>query len=175
MKTIRLLTMTLASCVLTGAVQAQAQTLPSPKALVVTADNLSAAEAQGARAGDPNVLRPGDVVRYRLTFTNTTPDSVRNVQFNDPVPVGLRYVAGSAKADRPDVLVEFSIDGGRTYSILPEIEEMVNGQKVRRPAAPESYTHVRWSARGWVQPKSRIGTEFKVQMPTAVAAARTDR
>jgi hypothetical protein len=81
-------------------------------------------------------------------------------------------VPGSARADRPDALIEFSIDNGRTYSERPEIEEVVNGRKVRRPAPPESYTHVRWSERGWVRSKGKVSAEFRVQLPaTATVAA----
>jgi uncharacterized repeat protein (TIGR01451 family) len=154
---------------LAGAAPAQAP--DGPRALVVTAENLTAAESKGARAGDPNALRPGDMVRYRLVFTNLRPDSVRNVQFNDPVPGGLHYVAGSARSDRSDVLIEFSIDSGRTYSERPEIEEVVNGQKVRRPAPPESYTHVRWSERGWVRSRAKVSAEFTVQLPATASVA----
>jgi len=156
---------------LSGAVKAQ--TPDAPRALVVTAENLTVAESPSGRPGSPSVLQPGDVVRYRLLFTNLSADSVRQVQFNDPVPAGLRYVAGSARADRPDVVIEFSIDSGRSYSARPEIEEVVNGQKVRRPAPPESYTHVRWTERGWVRTRSKVSAEFKVQLPaTTVVAAK---
>jgi uncharacterized repeat protein (TIGR01451 family) len=112
------------------------------------------------------------VVRYQLAFTNIRPDSVRKVQFNDRIPPGLRYVAGSAKADRPDVTIEFSIDTGRTYSARPEVEEVVNNERVRRPAEPERYTHVRWSAQGWVRSRASVIAEFKVQLPTAGAGSR---
>jgi hypothetical protein len=87
------------------------------------------------------------------------------------VPAGLRYVAGSARADRPNVLIEFSIDSGRTYSARPEIEDVVNGQKVRRPAPPERYTHVRWTDRGWVRSKSQVAAEFTVQLPATAGVA----
>jgi uncharacterized repeat protein (TIGR01451 family) len=151
---------------------ARAQTPEAPRALVITAENLTAAESRSARTGGQNVLRPGDLARYRLTFTNTTPDSVRNVQFNDAVPAGLHYVVGSARADRPNVLIEFSIDSGRSYSERPEIEVVVNGLKVRQPAPPERYTHVRWTDHGWVHSKSKVSAEFTVQLPaTAVVAA----
>jgi uncharacterized repeat protein (TIGR01451 family) len=160
-----------AMAVLTLVGAARAQAPEAPRALVITAENLTAAKSQPARNGDPKVLRPGDIVRYRLTFTNITRDSVRNVQFNDPVPAGLRYVAGSARADRSSVLVEFSIDSGRTYSERPEIEDVVNGEKVRRPAPAESYTHVRWSVRGWIRPKAQVTAEFNAQLPAATGAA----
>lgn len=148
----------------------RAQSPAAPRALVVTAENVTAVAARGAAAGSSNVLQPGDVVRYRLTFTNTRPDSVRKVQFNDRIPPGLRFVAGSASADRSDVLVEFSIDSGRTYTQRPEVDDVVNGEKVRRPAAPERYTNVRWSAQGWIRPQATVTAEFKVQLPASGAA-----
>ena len=165
--------LTTAIASVTGAqVSGAPQVAAAPRPLVVTAENMSATEANGARTGDRNVLRPGDVVRYRLAFTNTRPDSIRQVQFNDRIPPGLRYVVGSASADRPDVAIEFSIDSGRTYTARPEVEEVVNGEKVRRPAAPERYTHVRWSAQGWVRARASVMAEFKVQLPAVSAGTR---
>jgi uncharacterized repeat protein (TIGR01451 family) len=170
MKAIQLLTaITLVAPALAGALQAQ--TPDSLRALVVTAENLTATESQIPRPGNSRELRPGDIVRYRLTFTNITPDSVHNVQFNDPVPTGLRYVAGSARTDRSNVLIEFSIDSGRTYSARPEIEEVVNGQQVRRPAPAELYTHVRWSEKGWVRSRGKITAEFSVQLSATTSVA----
>ena len=156
--------------IVAGAASAQAP--ESPRPLVVIAENMSALAAAVPRGGDQRVLRPGDVVRYRLTFTNTTPDSVRNVQFSDHVPAGLKYVAGSAASDRPDVLIEFSIDGGRSYSPTPEIDVVENGKKVRRPAPAETYTDVRWTGRGWVRARAQVTSEFRLQLPAPFVAAR---
>ncbi len=82
----RLLTAGVLVGIICNDARAQAPELPRP--LVVTAENMSALAAAVPRTGDARVLRPGDVVRYRLTFTNTTPDSVRNVQFSDHVGEG---------------------------------------------------------------------------------------
>lgn len=164
----------LTAVVLVGIIcnDASAQAPESPRPLVVTAENISALAAAVPRTGDARVLRPGDVVRYRLTFTNTTPDSVRNVQFSDHVPAGLKYVTGSASSDRPDVLIEFSIDGGRSYSATPEVDVVENGKKVRRPAPPETYTDVRWTGRGWVRARAQVTSEFRLQLPAPSVAAR---
>ncbi len=144
-----------------------------PQALRVTAENLMAGDerhrAIAARHGDPNVVMPGDVVRYRLAFTNLTPDSVRTVQFNDPLPAGLHYVAGSARSDRDDVAIEFSSDGGRTYSPQPMVQEVVDGKKLSRPVPPARYTHVRWGVRGWVKSHAQVTAEFSVQLPATPA------
>src|SRR6185436_5572686 len=64
-----------------------AQVPEGPKPLVMTAENLMAGDAR--HKTNPKAALPGDVIRYRLTFTNLRSDSIRNVQFNDPLPTGL--------------------------------------------------------------------------------------
>jgi uncharacterized repeat protein (TIGR01451 family) len=117
---------------------ARSQAVVPAKALVMTADNLQSADQRhrdlAVQRGGPGPTMPGDTVRYRLTFTNLQRDSVHNVQFNDLLPGGLQYVAGSGRADRGDVAIEFSIDGGKSYSREPMVEENVDGRTVRRPA-----------------------------------------
>jgi len=143
----------------------RAETPPPPppaKPLVMTAQNLMAGDER--HRDNPRAVMPGDVILYRLTFTNLRSDSIRNVQFHDPVPAGLRYVAGSATADRQDVTIEFSLDGGRTWSVQPMIEEVVDGRKVHRPAPPELYTNVRWSVHGWLLPNAQVTAELKTQL-----------
>jgi uncharacterized repeat protein (TIGR01451 family) len=104
---------------LAWAVPATAQQAQEPQALVISAENLMAGDQQhqdlAQRGGDPNSLLPGDVVRYQLVFTNIISDSVRRVEFTDPIPEGLQYVGGTAQSDREDVVIEFSNDGGQTY------------------------------------------------------------
>jgi uncharacterized repeat protein (TIGR01451 family) len=161
----------LAACVVIASGPLAGQQAPPPKALVVEAQNLTAEAAKGAAempgALKPLAIRPDDVVRYRLHFTNLAPDSVRQVQLVDAVPAGLQYVAGSALATRGDVRISFSIDGGRTYSTQPWVEAVVDGQTVRRPAPPAMYTHVRWTVTGWVQPGAKLTAEFQAQLPSA--------
>jgi len=136
-----------------------------PQALVITARNLMAGDARHRELPDSTALLPGDVVHYRLVFTNVNPAPVQRVEFKDPIPAGLRYVASSAKADRDDVLVEYSIDGGATFAAQPMIEVMEDGKPVQRPAPVERYTHVRWLVRGWVQPGAQVTAEFQAKLP----------
>src|SRR6266568_1140211 len=71
-------------------VAAQAQ---APKALVISAHNVTAETAGAREAGA--VAKPGDVIRYALVFTNVTAGPVKNIQFVDPIPQGTVYVFGS--------------------------------------------------------------------------------
>ena len=157
-----------------GAAQAQEKTLP-PSPLVVAATNLMAGDERhkeiAKKGGDPSTVLPGDVVRFRLTFTNLRPDAVRQVVFDNPVPQGMRYVAGSAGADRDGVRVEYSIDGGANYSAQPMVEEKIDGKVVKKPAPVERYTHVRWKVDGSIAPAAQVVAEFRVQLREAARAS----
>lgn len=155
---------------------ASAQQPARPKALTISAENLMAGDARhqavAERGGDRHELFSGDVVRYRLVFTNVTGVPVKSVEFKDPLPAGLHYVSGSAAADRKDVAIDFSIDGGATYSPRPMVEEIVEGKRVQKPAPPALYTHIRWRVQGWVAPGAQVAAEFRATLPEPAAASR---
>ena len=133
--------------------------------LVVTQENRTAAEL--AKAGTPRrdaAVRPGDVLRYRLAFTNTAGRPVRQVAFNNPLAGGMRIVPGSVKASRSDARVEYSIDGGRTFSAQPQETVMVDGRQVKRAAPAEKYTHVRWTVDGFVAAGATVTAEFDARL-----------
>jgi uncharacterized repeat protein (TIGR01451 family) len=151
---------------LTTSLAAQAE---PARALAVTAENLMAGDARHqalvAKGSDAATVLPGDVVRYRLRFTNLTQGDVRGVVFNNPVPKGMRYVGGSAGADRNDVIMEYSIDGGRAYAARPMVTQVVDGKRVQVPASPEQYSHVRWTVRGSISPGASVTAEFRALLP----------
>lgn len=135
-------------------------------ALVVTAVNrTAAAEAERGAPRNDAAARPGDVLRYRLTFRNPGGEPVRGVVLNNPVAAGLTFVAGSAKSSRDDVVTEYSTDGGRSWAAQP-MEEVTDeaGRRVRRPAPPEKYTHVRWTVTGFVNPGTTVTAEFDARL-----------
>ena len=135
----------------------------APKTLVVTARNLTAETAR--------VAKPGDVIRYGLVFTNVTAGPVKNIQFVDPIPAGMVYVLGSAAADRP-VRLEYSIDGGKSYSAQPVIAVVQDGKTVEQLAPRERYTHVRWTVLGSLAPGAKVTAEFRTQVNAAPSVAK---
>lgn len=154
---------------------ALAQSSAAPKALVVTAENLMAGDSEhraaAARGRDAKELMPGDVVRYRLTFTNVTSSAVKSVVFDNPLPAGLRYQAGTAVVDRDQVAIQYSIDGGKGFSSQPMIEVVVEGKPVQRPASADMYTHIRWSVQGSVLPGAVVRAEFRAQLAARPSGA----
>src|SRR5437763_15978374 len=152
---------------LSAAFAAIAQQAPRAQALQVSAENLSA-HAPG-HADSTRVL-PGDTLRYHLLFTNVSAGAVHGIVLDNPIPAGLRYAAGSAKADRSDVAILYSIDGGKSYSALPTIDAVIDGRHEQHAAPSELYTHVRWAIRGDVPTGAQVRAEYDAQVPAVIAA-----
>ena len=167
----RTLAVALATLVAAGTAGAQAAAPGGQPTLQVAAENRTALAdaARGARRADTTV-HAGDVLRYRLTFTNAAPRAIRNVALANPVPAGLQFVAGSAKASRADARAEYSVDG-RTWSARPMETVVVDGRQVERPVAPERYTAVRWVVDGAVAPAAVVTAEFDARLVLAPATA----
>lgn len=140
--------------------------------LAVTAENRTAQldAAHGKHRGDAAV-HAGDVLRYKLTFTNTQDRPVRQVSLQNPMASGLEFVAGSAKVSRADAQAEYSIDGGKSWSPRPMETVMVDGKSVERAVAPERYTGVRWVVSGWVTPGATVTAEFEARLASRVTAS----
>ena len=163
-----LFTALLVAATISATATVSAQENPGP--LSIVAMNLTAQADGRTPAEGTNVMvsRPGDLIEYRLSFTNNTTGSVRDVVFDDPIPEGLVYVAGSAGAEREDVSVEFSIDGGSSYDANPVIEVQEAGAMVRRPAPPDRYTHVRWNVLGAVSVDEEVQAVFRARIAGAL-------
>ena len=170
----RTLSMLAALALTLGAASAQAQRAAAPQALVVTAENRTATAeaARGAtRRGD--AARPGDVMRYRLTFTNVAGRPVRGVQLANPLPAGIRLVEGTPRASREDARAEYSADGGKSFSARPMEDVIVDGRTVRRPVPAERYTHVRWTVDGTVAAGATVVAEYDARIGAPPAGSNT--
>lgn len=106
--------------------------------------------------------RPDDVIEYRLTYTNSGDDPLKNVFITDPIPVGTVLIHPSAT--RPtEGRVEFSIDGGKDYKPWPIlIKEMTeDGEEKVVEATPDMVTHVRWVLTETILPENGITVSYR--------------
>jgi uncharacterized repeat protein (TIGR01451 family) len=150
-----------------GAGVAHGQQAPAaePQGLAVTAFNrTAAAEAERGAPRPDAVVRGGDLVEYRMSFTNTNAQPVRRVVLNNPIPNGFRLVSGSTSTTRNDVRTEFSADGGRTFSTQPMEVVVVEGRSERRPVPMDRYTNVRWTIEGWIAPNQKVQADFQARL-----------
>ena len=97
---------------------------------------------------------PGEVLLFRITYTNEGAESAQNVQLTNPVPEHMVYEAGSAQGE--GTAVTFSVDGGRTFENQAALTISGEDGKVR-PAGPADYTHIRWRLSEPI-PRNREGT-----------------
>jgi uncharacterized repeat protein (TIGR01451 family) len=151
----------LAAAVVPGAAQ-QAGARVSAPSLVVAALNVTA-QAESERPMRSTV-RPNDVLRYTLTFANPTSRTLGKVELKNPIPAGVHFVAGSTHASRTDAVVEFSADGGKSWSAQPTEAVVVDGRPMMRPVPADRYTHVRWTVRGGVGPQATVTADFEARV-----------
>ena len=136
--------------------------------------SVAAINATAVEAGEKSrkTVRPDDVLRYTLTFTNPGPKALANVELRNPIPAGLRLVPGSAHASRDDARLEYSADSGRSWSPEPMETVTENGERVTRPVPVARYTHVRWIVAGAVPAKGTVTADFSAKVVGSPTAAR---
>ena len=85
---------------------------------------------------------PGDTVVFTTHYTNTGKQPATNVVITNPIDEHMTYVDHSAEGS--NTRIEFSTDGGKTYS-APEKLMVKNAQGMVRQARAEDYTGIRWT------------------------------
>jgi uncharacterized repeat protein (TIGR01451 family) len=106
--------------------------------------------------------RPKDVIEYRLTYKNDGTDPVQSIFITDPIPSGTEYIEASASS--PDRgRVEFSIDGGKSYSDWPIeiVEKTKDGREKVTRATPEMVTHIRWTLTDTFTPEHEVTVSYR--------------
>ena len=108
--------------------------------------------------------RPGQIVEYRVSVGNRSETSLPagNAAVTGPVPAGTMYQANSASFD--DARLEFSADGGQSFSSPPVMITVVNeeGEEVEVEASPEDYTALRWNILKTLEPGETLVYVYRV-------------
>jgi len=146
-----------------GVARANAQgAKPSP--VTMTFRNLTLAhDSARARTRKNGDAVTNDTLRYELVFKNPATVALKNVVFENPLPSNLLMIAGTATTTAP-ATIEYSVDGGKTFSAEPRIKETVNGQSVERAATPAEYTHIRWTVTGSIAPGATVTARYDVRV-----------
>jgi uncharacterized repeat protein (TIGR01451 family) len=102
-----------------------------------------AADANGQTTLEPgDQARPGDVIEYRVRYSNQAPTGVRRLVATLPIPKGMEYLPRTAHPAR----VEASLDG-RSFAPVPLTRKvrLANGREVVREVPPSEYRQLRWT------------------------------
>jgi uncharacterized repeat protein (TIGR01451 family) len=109
------------------------------------------------------VVNPGEILDWNLMSENSGNAPALNYKAVGHIPRGTEFVAGSAKADGAATV--YSIDGGKSYSPQPTIEEKQADGSVKRVAAPIAmYTDIRYE---WADPLAqggKLSASYKVRV-----------
>lgn len=108
-------------------------------------------------------VRPGDVIEYRVVYTNRTGQPVRDMQATLPIPIGLEYQARSAL---PSQNVEAAITGG-SYAREPLMRD-VGGKKEAIPYS--EYRSLRWAI-AQISPSGRAEVQARMRVASGTAVS----
>ena len=109
------------------------------------------------------VVSPGEVLDWTINAENSGNAPALEYKTVGHIPRGTEFVAGSAKAD--GARTAYSIDGGKSYSTQPTIEEKQADGSIKRVPAPVSmYTEIRYE---WADPLAqggKLSASYKVRV-----------
>lgn len=103
-------------------------------------------DAKGVERSTPVssvALEPGETVRYDIVATNRGVEPAKKLMPVGKIPAGTAYEVGTASSTAAQ-RVEFSIDGGKTWSVSPTIKVQTPAGIVEQKADPARYTTIRW-------------------------------
>ena len=104
---------------------------------------------------------PGDSLIYTLKVRNVGSEPVAVAQFVAPIPLHTSYVADSAVGPGADML--YSVDAGESFDKPQNLRVPGEGGALRAATAAD-YTHIRWTLRHPLKPKSVAYARFRARL-----------
>ena len=123
-------------------------------------------ERGGARLALDKVenVKPGEILDWQIVSANDGAAEARNYKTVGHVPAGTAFVAGSAAGEQGST-VTYSIDGGKTFSTQPLVEERQADGTVKKVPAPVSmYTEVRYEWSDALAAGGKLSASYKVRV-----------
>ena len=108
---------------------------------------------------------PGDIVEYRLTYTNNGDQPLSGLIITGPIPANTVYLENSA-ATQVNADFTVSIDNGDSFQAEPITKTITgeNGQSKNVEVSPSDYTQVRWQPKGSLQPDQVQEYRYRVRV-----------
>ena len=109
-------------------------------------------------------VKAGEELDWKISSANEGAGDAQNYRVVGQVPKGTSFVAGTAKGEEA-AKVSYSIDGGKSFSAQPMIDEKQADGSVKKVAAPVSmYTQVMFE---WANPlvsKATLNAAYRVRV-----------
>jgi uncharacterized repeat protein (TIGR01451 family) len=152
--------------VLGGAAFAQRQLKTAGGRPEVKVELAGSVERAGQRLSLDKVenVKPGEVLDWQIVSSNDGTAAASDYKAVGHIPEGTTFVAGSAAGESGST-VTYSIDGGKSFSTQPVIEERQPDGTVKRVAAPVSmYTEVRYEWADSLAAGGKLSASYKVRV-----------
>src|SRR5829696_6642800 len=123
-------------------------------------------QLRAANAGRPEIKveLAGAILDWQIVSSNEGTGAARDYKAVGHIPAGTVLVAGSAAAESGST-VTYSIDGGKTFSTQPVVEERQPDGAVKKVPAPVSmYTEVRYEWSDALAPGGKLSASYKVRV-----------
>ncbi len=124
-------------------------------------------DSKGEKTLDPipagEALKPGEIIHYDIVALNAGSDPAVKLAPVGRIPAGMAYEAGSAST-APAFVVEFSLDGGKTWAKAPTVKVTTSSGVVEKKADPATYTTVRWIMQKPLAPKASVTYSYEVRV-----------
>jgi uncharacterized repeat protein (TIGR01451 family) len=109
-------------------------------------------------------VKPGEILDWQIVSSNDGSAAARDYKAVGHIPQGTVLVAGSAAGEGGST-VTYSIDGGKTFSTQPIIEErQADGTTKRVPAPVSMYTEVRYEWSDALAAGGKLSASYKVRV-----------
>jgi hypothetical protein len=123
-------------------------------------------ERGGARLALDRVenVKPGEVLDWQIVSSNEGAGEAHDYKAVGHIPAGTVLVAGSAAGENGSS-VTYSIDGGKTFSTQPVVEErLADGTLKKVPAPVSMYTEVRYEWSDALAAGGKLSASYKVRV-----------
>ena len=123
-------------------------------------------ERGGARLALDKVehVRPGEILDWQIVSSNEGTGAARDYKAVGHIPAGTALVAGSAAGEGGST-VTYSIDGGKTFSTQPIVEQrQADGTLKKVPAPVSMYTEVRYEWSDALAAGGKLSASYKVRV-----------
>jgi hypothetical protein len=109
-------------------------------------------------------VKPGEVLDWQIVSSNDGTGAAHEYKTVGHIPVGTQLVAGSAAGEQGST-VTYSVDGGKTFSSQPIIEERQADGSVKKVPAPVSmYTEVRYEWSDALAAGGKLSASYRVRV-----------
>lgn len=156
-------TLIIAVFVLVGSGAALASQLTGKPNVQVTLFASTLRNGQQVSIDKASMLMPGEPINWTITSANEGAVQAANYSVVGQIPGGTVFVENSAKASGANIT--FSIDGGKSFSNQPTIEQRQPDGSIKYVAAPAStYTQVRYQWSNPLSPGQKVAAYYQVRV-----------